>query len=466
MKLHEQANYFLSDIIIEAALTVDVVKQKPKFKNVPSELFDKMDEEGLNTIGQGGYIEWVLNRYMKSGPDSQSRYVEDMYKIADNLKIFDAKKNKGFWKEPKDINQYATMLQLFDATRKYKDEKSQNDYKVSSKDVDDEDIETIYDDESWSVKLPKTTEASIILGRGTSWCTAAQGSRNMFDHYNGQGPLYVLTNKTTNDKYQLHQAAGQFMDKDDTPVSDDIKLNDGVLKFCISNGMYLIFSGMEPTRRVSYLNELPEEELNLINILGHKIMGRDEHGLLVTEFEDSYDLAEVLVIRGGNRNDNTSKYVEMLDDLSELFMDDGAECTARDMFGAMSKDNQQKVRDRAKEFDMPPEHWLNELQDDRDELWDELERAYGDATRFGAETECYNAVVSGIGETNVYGFKVVIDRSTDNPYKLYNDGRSAGTPEPDIHSEFDYLVFTVDVPYYGFFGFDEDAFNSEVRDML
>lgn len=67
--------------------------------------------------------------------------------------------------------------------------------------------------------VPETMSASCELGKGTKWCTAwGDPSRNMFERYNSQGPLYVWIDRT-GDKYQFHWESKQFMDSSDNPIS-------------------------------------------------------------------------------------------------------------------------------------------------------------------------------------------------------------------------------------------------------
>jgi hypothetical protein len=83
------------------------------------------------------------------------------------------------------------------------------------------DVETVFDDESVRVLVPKDETAACYYGQGTTWCTAATRGNNMFNHYNQQGKMYILLPKTPKydgEKYQLHFQSGQFMDEQDDPV--------------------------------------------------------------------------------------------------------------------------------------------------------------------------------------------------------------------------------------------------------
>ena len=54
-------------------------------------------------------------------------------------------------------------------------------------------IETLIDDEDYTLKRPDSTAASCILGMGAQWCIAATKSQNYFDQYTREGKaFYVL----------------------------------------------------------------------------------------------------------------------------------------------------------------------------------------------------------------------------------------------------------------------------------
>jgi hypothetical protein len=52
------------------------------------------------------------------------------------------------------------------------------------------DYETIYKDDRFAIRLPKTKEGSCSLGRGTKWCISATESENYFDRYSAAN-IYI-----------------------------------------------------------------------------------------------------------------------------------------------------------------------------------------------------------------------------------------------------------------------------------
>jgi len=77
--------------------------------------------------------------------------------------------------------------------------------------------ETYYEDSDIIILIPKTERASIMLGRGTEWCTAYdpdEGRTCHFKSYSEDGHLYIIINKSnpSEHRFQLHFETGQFAD--------------------------------------------------------------------------------------------------------------------------------------------------------------------------------------------------------------------------------------------------------------
>jgi len=233
--------YLQEMLITEINRTTDYLVNVPKFKSISKNVFSAMSDIGFDKLNNGGYNEWILNQYLKMDNNAKKRFIKDndIQQVFDALKVFHEKKNKGFFKDPKDINQYKSIADLYEISDKYKDETSKGDLKVKSSQVKDEDIEKVYENHKWAIYIPKTKEASCKLGRDTKWCTASQGKRNKYDFYTANGPLYIFINKfDSKEKYQYHQHSKQFMNKYDEDIFIDIKLmqelmiEDELFDFC------------------------------------------------------------------------------------------------------------------------------------------------------------------------------------------------------------------------------------------
>ena len=86
---------------------------------------------------------------------------------------------------------------------------------------------TVFENDQVRIVVPEDQNAACYYGQGTRWCTAAKTSSNYFNHYNSQGPLYILLPKNPKhdgEKYQLHFESEQFMDENDYGIEDIVTL--------------------------------------------------------------------------------------------------------------------------------------------------------------------------------------------------------------------------------------------------
>jgi hypothetical protein len=156
------------------------------------------------------YLQWIINLVL-----SGKLLEEDLYKVKDALIIFDRIKNK-FSK--RDINQYKEYRDLIDEADSLSNSKSGKELKYDEYEKALKDSTILYKGSEGSIVVPKSKEASCILGRGTKWCTAAKND-NAFHDYNRQGPLYIITTKSG--KYQFHFQTDSLMDERDRKVEFD-----------------------------------------------------------------------------------------------------------------------------------------------------------------------------------------------------------------------------------------------------
>jgi hypothetical protein len=157
------------------------------------------------------YLQWICNMYAKG----MFRF-EDFYRLRYALSDFHDKKALF---PNKDISQFKTLSDLEDAVDSLKGQAPSKKKEVQK--IKTEGADKVYEDDKCVLLRLKTKQAACYYGRGTKWCTAAtdaDGEKNMFDSYNEDSPLFVLIDKKTNDKYQLHASTRQFMDETDSPV--------------------------------------------------------------------------------------------------------------------------------------------------------------------------------------------------------------------------------------------------------
>jgi hypothetical protein len=221
---------------------IELVKADPttRLNNIN---IDTASSEQLSKVKAGKYVQWLIKSYLMPTTERQpgdngyekevkqvkETFMEDLYKVTDDLKKFDRFKSRV--KGEKDINKM-TPNQLYDAVKDFdltlatttKAERKQAEVHPGSK--------LIYDGDNWRVIEIKDKgvigkEAACFYGGNnveTRWCTSAPGL-SYFERYIKDGPLYVIYNPDDADvspttglpknRYQFHFPSNQFMDKDD-----------------------------------------------------------------------------------------------------------------------------------------------------------------------------------------------------------------------------------------------------------
>ena len=164
---------------------------------------------------------------------------EDAPHLNDLLTDFHQQKQK---LQKRDIGAYKTPSELEDAVAGYAGSLSG---KAADERIKKEEVEPIHSENGVTISSPKTEAAACLLGKNTKWCTTWTGEKNMFNHYNNKGPLYVINipqkdkpqmdenGKPKTDengkslppikqppiKYQYHPADSEFRDAEDQSVN-------------------------------------------------------------------------------------------------------------------------------------------------------------------------------------------------------------------------------------------------------
>lgn len=224
----------LNDVDIETANSKELSKAKAG-KYVPwiIKSYLNLNQKTETPFGQTGY-----EREVKQLKD---RFLEDLYKLTDDLKKYDRFKGK-LPLEKRQI-QKLTPDELYDAVKDFdltlatttKAERKQASVHPGA--------ELMYDGDEWRVikiedKGAVGKEAACFYGGNnveTRWCTSAPGL-SWFDRYIKDGPLYVIYRPNDPkiapqtglpvERYQFHFPSNQFMDKDDRQ-QDLVKLLSG-----------------------------------------------------------------------------------------------------------------------------------------------------------------------------------------------------------------------------------------------
>ena len=179
---------------------------------------------GADPTPNNAYTRWLARIFI--APNSNFRVPEDIQQIKTDLekywKLAKTKKLKG---PESNIDNFKSLGELYDVLEKFDDEDTQSGKEIK-KQTKAKGGDFIINDPGFSIIHLKTKEAACFYGKGTKWCTAGD-SGNMFNHYNSEGPLYVILvdQGGKQRKFQYHYESGSFMNERDESVgSSDIAL--------------------------------------------------------------------------------------------------------------------------------------------------------------------------------------------------------------------------------------------------
>lgn len=173
---------------------------------------DKLGE--VDPSPKGIYMPWIARLIITKPNENRA---EDLDRIGQDLQAFEANKARI---QNKDINAYKSFQDLFDVITPFlKPQKKTAEEKSKEKEAArlakvKGDIETVYSGAEGWIRIPTTVESSNFLGQNTRWCTASN-TNNMFNHYNKSDVLFVVYDKATKSRSQLHIDSGQFAGEDD-----------------------------------------------------------------------------------------------------------------------------------------------------------------------------------------------------------------------------------------------------------
>jgi hypothetical protein len=275
----EHWKYFATEAMIEGLLGANAIEQldtdKPAdwesfIKNFIARVIQKIDPD------QGKYTDWILKGLIGVAKYDQKnkflgRFWEDGYKIKNDVN--DWKKYKKYLlkydNKATDLNHFDDLHHLhivLSLAPEIKSAKRAEQEKESLK-AAEKDSEKVYNSENYMIVVPKTQEASCAYGRGTRWCTAATGSNNYFHRYNNQGPLYIVIDKKTQEKYQFHFQSEQYMDAEDDRLDldqffdENPEMKNPLVDLALKNSAEDFALNIDPERVISSLDQLDEGAL-------------------------------------------------------------------------------------------------------------------------------------------------------------------------------------------------------------
>ena len=205
--------------------------------------------EGTNTADEdtrevekvGAYTNWLIKQWLglQQKADAEHDYgtpewnqklerlqelfIEDLYKVTEDLEKFHYLKKTKKYKGQKDIGQIKSVEDLYDNVKDYQVSKDEITKTKAERLRDD--VDKVYEDDKWLILVPKSKEASCHYGGGqTRWCTASKSS-NYYDHYAKQGPLYMMMYKedagkppAENRSHQFHFESNSFYNAQDRSI--------------------------------------------------------------------------------------------------------------------------------------------------------------------------------------------------------------------------------------------------------
>ena len=240
----ESFNHTLFNGVVKTILKEDIESVKKYFPKVPSDKIQTLialdpTYKGGNQLGKFG--KWILGLFNKGQLKE-----EDFYKVTDYLKVF----SNNFSKIPnKDIMSYKSLPDLAKAIQPFEGQKDVSK-KQEVRDIKNNEAKKVLETSKWVIITPKTHKAACYYGANTKWCTASKEDDTWFDNYNMRGPLYILINKESNEKYQVHFESLSFMNELDQSIipndvfKDDKKVYEWFLK-TIDKNLEEIFSSFD-----------------------------------------------------------------------------------------------------------------------------------------------------------------------------------------------------------------------------
>ena len=142
-----------------------------------------------------------MSNYVMDAENLNTFKLEDADQIRDALETYERIKPQ-LQPNERDIGRFKSFYRFEDFVD------SKNSFDADDGEIKDDlnrsDVKVLYNGPLGTVTVPKSEEASCLLGKGTKWCTASTRGDNWFDHYNKKGDLIIYNEKPGNNKYQFH----------------------------------------------------------------------------------------------------------------------------------------------------------------------------------------------------------------------------------------------------------------------
>tara|TARA_Y100000034_G_scaffold59657_1_gene72573 strand:+ start:29516 stop:31351 length:1836 start_codon:yes stop_codon:yes gene_type:complete len=194
-----QHNRFIDSylkLLIESRLT-DAIDRYPEIENDIT-TFARWDPSGNQK-----YLMWMskmlhsiyTNRnHRKLETTAQTKLISEIDKfILETVQFFHENSQRI---KKKDINQYKTVQELYDAVEQVRSKESKTQARKTKRMKAKEGSEVVYQDNLIAIFRLYTEEAACYYGQGTQWCISATTSENYFNQYTkDENTFYVVVTK-------------------------------------------------------------------------------------------------------------------------------------------------------------------------------------------------------------------------------------------------------------------------------
>lgn len=169
---------------------------------------------GVDPTPNKEYVQWILTMYTRILKDRVPKtnfeaeenvmggfaylFFENLYKVADALKIFHKIKNTNLLSaDHKDIYTYKSIEHFVEVVFSVNlDVSAEISPDVLNKNelaqLASKTANILYQDSDWVIVHTETQGANVVFGEQTTWCTAGTRYGGMFENYNKQGKLFVV----------------------------------------------------------------------------------------------------------------------------------------------------------------------------------------------------------------------------------------------------------------------------------
>jgi quercetin dioxygenase-like cupin family protein len=207
-----------------------VIKRDKELQGAYDRYFDSQPRERQYKMADS-YLEYVPNGGLPDDVGEDGNYTDpenmNTFRLEDDAQIMYALTQFHRMKpqlpvNQRDINRFKSFYRFEDFVDGVTDSKYVPGDIDQNEILNREDVEVIYDGPLGTVTIPKSIEASCLLGKGTKWCTAGREADAYFNSYSSRGDLIIYNEKPGNAKYQLQVTMGgiTIMDARDRNVSN------------------------------------------------------------------------------------------------------------------------------------------------------------------------------------------------------------------------------------------------------